>query len=98
MAQEILNCEKPLITVSEKLICDFLPFLRKFDFKLVSKVKSLYLEGHYEYFFNKEYSHTNILLSIKPQYANAIFSGDTLCNWFDVVKYVFYHSLFVTSK
>lgn len=76
MAQEILNCEKPLITVSEKLICDFLPFLRKFDFKLVSKVKSLYLEGHYEYFFNKEYSHTNILLSIKPQYANAIFSGD----------------------
>lgn len=76
MAQDILDCEKPLITVSEKMISDFRPFLKKFDFELCSKVKSLYLNGQYEYFFNKEYLHKNILLSIKPKYADAIFSGD----------------------
>ena len=72
----LLHSDKPLITVSEKLIHDFRPFLKKFGFKEMSKVKSLYVVGQYEYFFNKEFEHKNILISIKPKYANAIFSGD----------------------
>lgn len=72
----ILEDEKPLITVSEDHIDEFSTLLRHFGFKYKNKVKSLYIKGKYEYFYNKPYEHPNILMSIKPQYADAIARGE----------------------
>ena len=72
---KILNTDHPLATVSEKHIDAFKPFFKQFGFHIASKVKSIYHEGDYEYFFNVPYEHRNVLMSIKPKYANAIFNG-----------------------
>ena len=71
-----LQDPRPLITVSELQIDIFKPFLEKYGFSLKDKVKSLYRVGKYEYFFNKKYEHTAVLLSIRPIYADAIFVGE----------------------
>lgn len=72
---EILGTSYPLATVSEKHIDAFKPFFKQFGFHIASNVKSLYHEGEYEYFFNVPYQHRNVLMSIKPKFANAIFEG-----------------------
>ena len=72
----ILEDEKPLITVSEDHIDEFSNLLRHFGFIYKNKVKSLYIQGKYEYFYNKPFEHQNILMSIKPQYADAIARGE----------------------
>lgn len=74
-AIKALQDPRPLITVSELQIDIFKPFLEKYGFLLKDKVKSLYRVGKYEYFFNKKYEHTTVLLSIRPIYADAIFLG-----------------------
>lgn len=73
---EILGTSTPLATVSEKHIAAFKPFFRQFGFNIVGKVKSLYHIGEFEYFFNVPYVHRNALISIKPQYAMKILSGE----------------------
>lgn len=73
---EILGISTPLATVSEKHIAAFKPFFRQFGFSIVGKVKSLYHLGEFEYFFNIPYVHRNVLMSIKPQYAMKILSGE----------------------
>ena len=73
---EILKTNNPLVTVSEKHIDVFRLFFSKFGFRVVGKVKSLYHEGEYEYFFNFPYLHRDVLMSIKPKYADAIFKGE----------------------
>lgn len=73
---EILGTSTPLATVSEKHIAAFKPFFRQFGFNIVGKVKSLYHIGEFEYFFNIPYIHRNVLISIKPQYAMKILSGE----------------------
>lgn len=72
---ELLEDNKPLITVSGIHMKEFLPFLKKHSFVLKDKVKSLYRRGSYEYFFNVPYKHKFVLLSIKPEYASAIAKG-----------------------
>ena len=72
---DILGTSYPLVTVSEKHIDAFKPFFKQFGFHIASKVKSLYHEGEHEYFFNVPYQQRNVLMSIKPKYANAIFGG-----------------------
>ena len=74
-AIELLDDKHPLITVPEKHIKLFQSFLKSFDFKLVERVKSIYNDGCYEYFFNKPYVREDVLLSIKPIYAEKIQSG-----------------------
>lgn len=78
MSFGILEDEKPLITVSEDHIVEFSSLLKRFGFVYKNKVKSLYIKGKYEYFYNKSYEHQNILMSIKPQYADAIARGEKL--------------------
>lgn len=78
MSLRILEDEKPLITVSEDHIVEFTTLLKHFGFVYKNKVKSLYIKGKYEYFYNKPYEHQNILMSIKPQYADAIVRGEKL--------------------
>lgn len=72
---EILEENKPLITVSGIHMKEFSPFLKKHGFVLKDKVKSLYRRGSYEYFFNVPYKHKFVLISIKPEYASAIAKG-----------------------
>ena len=72
---EIMGTNYPLATVSEKHIDAFRPFFKQFGFHIASKVKSLYHEGEYEYFFNVPYKHRDVMMSIKPKYVNAIFKG-----------------------
>ena len=72
---EILGTRYPLVTVSEKHIDAFKPFFKQFGFHIANKVKSLYHEGEYEFFFNIPYQHRNVLMSLKPKYTNAIFEG-----------------------
>lgn len=67
-----LNDPLPLITVSGMLMDSFGPFLKRNGFKIKDKVKSIYKKGSYEYFFNKEYEHSVVLISIQPIYAKAI--------------------------
>lgn len=67
-----LNDPLPLITVSGIQMDSFGPFLKRNGFKIKGKVKSLYKKGLYEYFFNKEYEHSVVLMSIQPIYAKAI--------------------------
>ena len=78
MSFGILEDDKPLITVSEDHIVEFSSLLKRFGFVYKNKVKSLYIKGKYEYFYNKSYEHQNILMSIKPQYADAIARGEKL--------------------
>lgn len=72
---EILEENKPLITVSGIHMKEFSSFLKKRGFILKDKVKSLYRRGSYEYFFNVPYKHKYVLLSIKPEYTSAIAKG-----------------------
>lgn len=72
---ELLEDSKPLITVSGIHMKEFSPFLKKQGFILKDKVKSLYRRGCYEYFFNVPYKHKFVLLSIKPEYVEAIVDG-----------------------
>lgn len=72
---ELLKDLNPLITVSGIHMKEFFPFLKKHGFILKDKVKSLYRRGCYEYFFNVSYKHKFVLLSLKPEYATAIYEG-----------------------
>lgn len=74
----ILEDEKPLITVSEDHIAEFSSLLKSFGFEYKNKVKSLYVKDKYEYFYNKPYEPHSVLMSIKPQYAMAIASGEKM--------------------
>ncbi len=69
---ELLGTDCPLITVSEKHIDAFIPFFKQFGFKISGKVKSLYHNGEFEYFFNMPYVRRNVLISIKPKYVEKI--------------------------
>lgn len=71
----LLHDELPLITVPEKHLEPFVKFLSPFNFKVISKVESVYNEGSYEYYFNKPYLRENVLMSIKPEFANQIMKG-----------------------
>lgn len=75
MSLRILEDDKPLITVSEDHIIEFSALLKRFRFAFKNKIKSIYINDKYEYFFNKPYEHQNVLMSIKPQYAEAIAKG-----------------------
>lgn len=72
---EVLNDPYPLITVSGMHMDSFGPFLRKNDFVLKDKIKSLYIRGCYEYFYNIPYKHEVALLSIRPEYVRQIIDG-----------------------
>lgn len=49
----ILDCDRPLVTVSEGMINDFArPLVNHFDFKLNHVAKGLYRPGKLEYVFN----------------------------------------------
>lgn len=54
-AFKYLEDTKPLITISEDNIECFKPILKKFDFKLVEKIKGLYVPGKIEYIYNKKF-------------------------------------------
>ena len=75
IAIQLLDDRYPLVTVPQKHIAVFVKFFKQFGFKIVSRVKSIYNEGVYEYFFNKPYIQENVLMSIKPRYADEIFNG-----------------------
>lgn len=75
-SREILKDDFPLITVSDEHIDSFRNFLLRFRFKERSKIKSVYRYGHDEYYFNKPYHHQCVLMSIKPDYAHKILSGE----------------------
>ena len=74
-AIEILKDNKPLITVSEEHVDEFKPLFHKYGFKIADRVKSVYNDNKYEYYFNKPYQKKYALMSIKPKYANAIMHG-----------------------
>lgn len=76
MSLAILGDKRPLITVSEEHIDDFKPFLKHYGFKIFQKVKSVYCENKYEYFFNSPCIHENVIMSIKPKYADKILNGE----------------------
>lgn len=78
MSLRILDDEKPLITVSEDHVNEFSTLLKRYGFVYMNKVKSLYIKGKYEYFYNKPYEHHSVLMSIKPKYADAISRGEKL--------------------
>lgn len=71
----VLHDNYPLITVSGTRMKEYSPFLKKFGFKIMDKVKSIYKRGSYEYFFNVPYKHKIALMSIRPQYAQKIADG-----------------------
>lgn len=75
IAINLLGDEYPLITVPQKHLEPFKCFLNYFNFKIVNKVKSVYNEGSYEYYFNKPYLREYALMSIKPQFADLILKG-----------------------
>lgn len=74
-AIKLLKDSKPLITVSEEHVEDFKPLFHRFGFKVEDRVKSVYNDNKFEYYFNKPYQKKYVLMSIKPQYANAIMCG-----------------------
>lgn len=78
MSLRILDDYKPLITVSEDHIKEFSTLLKRYGFVYKNRVKSLYIKGKYEYFYNKPYEHHIVLMSIKPKYADAIARGEKL--------------------
>lgn len=103
MAIVLLDDEYPLITVPEKHIEPFKRFLSFFNFKIRNKVKSVYNEDTYEYYFNKPYIHENALISIKPQYADKILCGSKKVEFrktcFDCnVKHVYIYSSFPIQR
>lgn len=52
---DILECDKPYITVSSKRIHEFNKLLNNFDFKLSYIYNNYYQKGETEYFFNAPY-------------------------------------------
>lgn len=49
-----LDCDKPLVTVSEEMIHDFSrPFINRYNFDLSQVEKGLYRPGKLEYIFNQ---------------------------------------------
>lgn len=75
MAITLLGDDYPLITVPQKHLEPFKRFLSFFNFKIFDRVKSVYNEDTYEYYFNKSYIRENVLISIKPEYADQIMNG-----------------------
>lgn len=51
-SMEILQCQKPLITVSESHLFQFQPLFEKYKFKKVCHYKSYYKKNRREYSFN----------------------------------------------
>lgn len=74
-AIKLLKDPKPLVTVSEEHVEDFKPLFHRFGFKVEDRVKSVYNDNKFEYYFNKPYQKKYVLMSVKPQYANAIMCG-----------------------
>lgn len=102
-SQELLSERMPLITVSGIHMKEFAPFLKKNGFVLKDKIKSLYIRGCYEYFFNVPYQHKYVLLSIKPEYATAISKGFKKVEFrkrvfADTVKQAFVYSSFPQKR
>lgn len=75
IAITLLGDEYPLITVPQKHLYPYERFLSFFNFKISDKVKSVYNEDTYEYYFNKPYLRENVLMSVKPEYADKIIKG-----------------------
>lgn len=75
MAITLLGDDYPLITVPQKHMDPYRKFLSFFNFKVSDKVKSIYNDDTYEYYFNKPYIRENVLISIKPKYVNQIMKG-----------------------
>lgn len=69
---KILGTKTPGITVSEKQLSVYEPFLLKNGAKLTGSVMSLYHPGVREYFFN----YRTVLISIKPKYVKQIIAGN----------------------
>lgn len=102
-SMDLLSDNQPLLTVSEKYLSEFKPFLKKNGFTLKSKVKSLYIKGMYEYFFNKAYNPKVALISIKPKYVNAIIEGKKTVEFrkkifSDSVRQVFIYSSYPEKR
>lgn len=72
----ILGTTRPLMTVNEDNISEYRRFLTRNGARLVSEVTSLYYCGKKEYFFNVPYEEKAVVLSVKPQYASRIVSGE----------------------
>lgn len=51
-AFKILDCDNPLITVSEEKYNEFRRIFASYDFKLVQVIKDYYIEGNLEFVFN----------------------------------------------
>lgn len=99
----LLKDPKPLITVSEEHVDAFKPLFRRFGFKIEDRVKSVYCDNKYEYYYNKPYQKKFVLMSIKPQYANAIMCGQKKVEFrrqiFDVnVERVYVYASFPMKK
>lgn len=73
---EVLKDKKPLITVPGIHMKEFAPFLKNNGFVLKDQVKSIYIKGAYEYFFNVPYEHKTVLISVHPEYVSKIISGE----------------------
>lgn len=61
---ELLRTEKPLITVSEKILKELLPLLQNYNFQLDKKLNSYYKKNEVEYCFN-----TGVSASEKKRYS-----------------------------
>lgn len=59
-----LDTDKPLVTVADDRLEEFLPLVRKYKFNLDRIIPNLYRLGHNEYIFNEN---TNILVRKKCQ-------------------------------
>lgn len=75
VAITLLGDDYPLITVPQKHLEPFKKFLSFFNFKVSDRVKSIYNDDAYEYYFNIPYIRENVLISIKPEYADKIIKG-----------------------
>lgn len=62
---EVLNCQKPLITVSESKIAEFKDFLSMNGFNLVETCSDYYVQGSKEYCFNGQLESQSASLSHK---------------------------------
>lgn len=52
---EFLETRKPMITITEDNVKSFEPLLKRYNFKLVEKIKDLYVKGKTEYIYNKKW-------------------------------------------
>lgn len=52
---EFLETRKPMITITEDNVKFFEPLLKRYKFKLVEKIKDLYVKGKTEYIYNKKW-------------------------------------------